>query len=93
MTNTENASSEFNKHIKDVGKAVEHTGGGNGDLAAQAGAYMKDANQRVSELASQAGDYYQQGQRVAVDAARAQPLAAIGVAGLVGFVLGLLLAR
>jgi ElaB/YqjD/DUF883 family membrane-anchored ribosome-binding protein len=44
-------------------------------------------------LASHAGEYYQQGQRAAVDAVKSQPLAALGIAALVGFLFGLLIAR
>jgi ElaB/YqjD/DUF883 family membrane-anchored ribosome-binding protein len=93
MTNTDNASSQFNKHIKDVGKTVEGAAGASEDVAGQASAYLKDASQRASELASHAGEYYQQGQRAAVDAVKSQPLAALGIAALVGFLFGLLIAR
>ena len=94
MTNADQASSEFNKHIKDVGKTVENTGvGGAQDAAGQASDYLKGASDRASEFASQASDYYQQGQRAAVDAVKQQPLAAIGIAALVGFLFGLLIAR
>jgi ElaB/YqjD/DUF883 family membrane-anchored ribosome-binding protein len=93
MTNTDQASSEFNTHIKDVGKTVENAAGAGEDVAGQASAYLKDASQRASELASHAGEYYQQGQRAAVDAVKSQPLAALGIAALVGFLFGLLIAR
>jgi ElaB/YqjD/DUF883 family membrane-anchored ribosome-binding protein len=93
MTNADNASSEFNKHIKDVGKTVENAGGAAENAAGQASDYLKGTNERVSELASQASEYYQQGQRVAVDAVKSQPLAALGIAALVGFLFGLLIAR
>jgi ElaB/YqjD/DUF883 family membrane-anchored ribosome-binding protein len=93
MTNADQASSEFNKHIKDVGKTVENAGGGAEDLAGQASGYLKDASARASEFASQASDYYQQGQKAAVEAVKQQPLAALGVAALIGFLFGLLIAR
>jgi ElaB/YqjD/DUF883 family membrane-anchored ribosome-binding protein len=93
MTNADNASSEFNKHIKDVGKTVENAGGPSENLAGQASGYLKDASERASEFASHAGEYYQQGQRAAVDAVKSQPLAALGIAALVGFLFGLLIAR
>jgi ElaB/YqjD/DUF883 family membrane-anchored ribosome-binding protein len=93
MTNADNASSEFNKHIKDVGKTVEHAGGASENLAGQASGYLKDASERATEFASHAGEYYQQGQRAAVDAVKSQPLAALGIAALVGFLFGLLIAR
>jgi ElaB/YqjD/DUF883 family membrane-anchored ribosome-binding protein len=62
-------------------------------LAGQASGYLKDAGERASDLASHAGEYYQQGQRAAVDAVKSQPLAALGIAALVGFLFGLLIAR
>jgi ElaB/YqjD/DUF883 family membrane-anchored ribosome-binding protein len=93
MTNADEASSEFNKHIKDVGKTVENAGGAGQDLASQASGYLKDASERASEFASQAGEYYQQGQKAAVEAVKQQPLAALGVAALIGFLFGLLIAR
>ena len=94
MTSADNASSEFNKHIKDVGKTVENAGvGGGEDAAKQASDYLKGASERASELASQASEYYQQGQKAAVDAVKQQPLAALGIAALIGFLFGLLIAR
>jgi ElaB/YqjD/DUF883 family membrane-anchored ribosome-binding protein len=54
---------------------------------------LKDASERATEFASHAGEYYQQGQRAAVDAVKSQPLAALGIAALVGFLFGLLIAR
>jgi ElaB/YqjD/DUF883 family membrane-anchored ribosome-binding protein len=93
MTHADQASSEFNKHIKDVGKTVENAGGGADNVAAQASEYLKDASERASDLASQAGEYYQQGQKVALDAVKQQPLAALGIAALIGFLFGLLIAR
>jgi ElaB/YqjD/DUF883 family membrane-anchored ribosome-binding protein len=94
MTNADQASSEFNKHIKDVGKTVENAGaGGAQDLAGQASGYLKDASERASEFASHAGEYYQQGQKAALEAVKQQPLAALGVAALIGFLFGLLIAR
>jgi ElaB/YqjD/DUF883 family membrane-anchored ribosome-binding protein len=93
MTNTDQASSEFNKHIKDVGQTVENTAGAGEDMAGQASGYLNDASERASEFASHAGEYYQQGQRAAVDAVKSQPLAALGIAALVGFLFGLLIAR
>jgi ElaB/YqjD/DUF883 family membrane-anchored ribosome-binding protein len=94
MTNADNASSEFNKHIKDVGKTVENAGAtGAGDATAQASEYLKGASDRASELASQASEYYQQGQKAAVEAVKQQPLAALGIAALIGFLFGLLIAR
>jgi ElaB/YqjD/DUF883 family membrane-anchored ribosome-binding protein len=89
MTNADQGS-EFDKHIKDVGKTAENPGGGTG---AQASDYLKGANERVADLASHAGEYYQQGQKAAVEAVKSQPLAALGIAALVGFLIGLLLAR
>jgi ElaB/YqjD/DUF883 family membrane-anchored ribosome-binding protein len=97
MTNADQASSEFNKHIKDVGKTVENTEnagvGGAEDAAAQASEYLKGASERASELASHASEYYQQGQKAAVEAVKQQPLAALGIAALIGFLFGLLIAR
>jgi ElaB/YqjD/DUF883 family membrane-anchored ribosome-binding protein len=94
MTNADQASSEFNKHIKDVGKTVENAGGGGADTAAgQASEYLKGASEHASELASHAGEYYQQGQKAALDAVKQQPLAALGIAALIGFLFGLLIAR
>lgn len=90
MTNVDQGS-EFDKHIKDVGKTVENSGGEG--LGAQANEYLKGANERVADLASHAGEYYQQGQKAAVEAVKSQPLAALGIAALVGFLFGLLLAR
>ena len=95
MTNADEATSEFNKHIRDVGKTVENAGSGGGaaNAAGQAGEYLKGASDRASELASQASEYYQQGQKAALDAVKQQPLAAIGIAALIGFLFGLLIAR
>jgi ElaB/YqjD/DUF883 family membrane-anchored ribosome-binding protein len=94
MTNADEASSEFNKHIKDVGKTVDNAGGGAAEnAAAQASEYLKGASERASDLASHAGEYYQQGQRAALDAVKQQPLAALGIAALIGFLFGLLIAR
>jgi ElaB/YqjD/DUF883 family membrane-anchored ribosome-binding protein len=94
MTNADDVSSEFNKHIKDVGKTVENAGAGGADNSAgQASEYLKGASERASELAGQAGEYYQQGERAALDAVKSQPLAALGLAALVGFLFGLLIAR
>ena len=93
MTDVNEARSEFDRHIKDVGKTVENAGGGVDDLASQASGYLKDASERASEFASQAGEYYQQGQKAAVEAVKQQPLAALGVAALIGFLFGLLIAR
>jgi ElaB/YqjD/DUF883 family membrane-anchored ribosome-binding protein len=93
MTDANQATSEFDKHIKDVGKTVENAGGSAENLAGQASGYLKDAGERASEFASHAGEYYQQGQRAAVDAVKSQPLAALGIAALVGFLFGLLIAR
>ena len=93
MTNADQASSEFNKHIKDVGKTVENAGSGGENLADQASGYLRDASERASEFASHAGEYYQQGQKAAVDAVKQQPLAALGIAALIGFLFGLLIAR
>jgi len=90
MTNADQGS-EFDKHIKDVGKTVDNSGGER--LGAQASEYLKGANERVADLASHAGEYYQQGQKAAVEAVKSQPLAALGIAALVGFIFGLLLAR
>ena len=50
MTNADNASSEFNKHIKDVGKTVENAGGTSENLAGQASGYLKDASERASPM-------------------------------------------
>jgi ElaB/YqjD/DUF883 family membrane-anchored ribosome-binding protein len=91
MTDVNEARSEFDRHIKDVGKTVENAGGA--DAGGQAAEYLKGASERASEFASQAGEYYQQGQKAAVDAVRQQPLAALGVAALIGFLFGLLIAR
>jgi ElaB/YqjD/DUF883 family membrane-anchored ribosome-binding protein len=93
MTDANQATSEFDKHIKDVGKTVENAGASAENLAGQASGYLKDAGERASEFASHAGEYYQQGQRAAVDAVKSQPLAALGIAALVGFLFGLLIAR
>ncbi|MBV9393438.1 MAG: DUF883 family protein [Methylobacteriaceae bacterium] len=93
MTNADQASSEFNKHIKDVGKTVENAGGGAENAAGQASEYLKGASERASELASHASEYYQQGQKAALDAVKQQPLAALGIAALIGFLFGLLIAR
>ncbi|HZY11167.1 MAG TPA: hypothetical protein VFE89_00140 [Beijerinckiaceae bacterium] len=94
MTNADNASSEFNKHIKDVGKTVENAGvGGAEDAAKQASDYLKGAGERASELAGHASEYYQQGQKAALEAVKSQPLAALGIAALIGFLFGLLIAR
>jgi ElaB/YqjD/DUF883 family membrane-anchored ribosome-binding protein len=94
MTNADNASSEFNKHIKDVGKTVENAGvGGAVDAAKQASDYLKGAGERASELAGHASEYYQQGQKAALEAVKSQPLAALGIAALIGFLFGLLIAR
>ncbi|HEX3181401.1 MAG TPA: hypothetical protein VHR44_09130 [Beijerinckiaceae bacterium] len=93
MTDANQATSEFDKHIKDVGKAVEGAGGAAENVASQASAYLKDASERAAELASHAGEYYQQGQKAAVEAVKSQPLAALGVAALIGFLFGLLIAR
>ncbi|MBV8849158.1 MAG: DUF883 family protein [Methylobacteriaceae bacterium] len=94
MASADNVTSEFNKHIKDVGKAAENAGvSGAENAAAQASEYLKGASERASELAGQAGEYYQQGQKVAVDAVKQQPVAALGVAALIGFLFGLLIAR
>jgi ElaB/YqjD/DUF883 family membrane-anchored ribosome-binding protein len=94
MTNADQASSEFNKHIKDVGKTVENAGSGGADnLAAQASEYLKGAGERASDVASQAGEYYQHGQKAAVGLLKQQPLAALGIAALIGFLFGLLIAR
>ena len=93
MTNADQASSEFNKHIKDVGKTVENAGGAGENLADQASGYLQGASERASEFASHAGEYYQQGQKAAVDAVKQQPLAALGIAALIGFLFGLLIAR
>jgi ElaB/YqjD/DUF883 family membrane-anchored ribosome-binding protein len=93
MTNADQASSEFNKHIKDVGKTVENASSGGENLADQASGYLRDASERASEFASHAGEYYQQGQKAAVDAVKQQPLAALGIAALIGFLFGLLIAR
>jgi ElaB/YqjD/DUF883 family membrane-anchored ribosome-binding protein len=94
MTSADNASSEFNKHIKDVGKTVENAEVGGAEAATnQAGDYLKGASERASELAGQASEYYQQGHKAAMDAVKSQPLAALGVAALVGFLFGLLIAR
>jgi ElaB/YqjD/DUF883 family membrane-anchored ribosome-binding protein len=94
MTNADQASSEFNKHIKDVGKTVENAGrGGAENAAGQASEYLKGASERASELASNASEYYHQGQKAALDAVKQQPLAALGIAALIGFLFGLLIAR
>ena len=93
MTNADEASSEFNKHIKDVGKTIENAGSGGENAAGQAGEYLKGASDRAFEFGSQASEYYQQGQKAALDAARQQPLAAIGIAALIGFLFGVLIAR
>jgi ElaB/YqjD/DUF883 family membrane-anchored ribosome-binding protein len=93
MTDANQATSEFDKHIKDVGKAVEGAGGAAENVASHASAYLKDASERAAELASHAGEYYQQGQKAAVEAVKSQPLAALGVAALIGFLFGLLIAR
>jgi ElaB/YqjD/DUF883 family membrane-anchored ribosome-binding protein len=94
MTNADQASSEFNKHIKDVGKTVENARvAGAEDAAAQASEYLKGASERAAELAGQAGEYYQQGQKAALEAVKSQPLAALGIAALIGFLFGLLIAR
>ena len=94
MTNADQASSEFNKHIKDVGKTVENAGvSGAENAAGQASEYLKGAGERASDLASQASEYYQQGQKAAVEAVKQQPLAALGIAALIGFLFGLLIAR
>jgi ElaB/YqjD/DUF883 family membrane-anchored ribosome-binding protein len=93
MTNADQASSEFNRHIKDVGKTVENAGGGADNVAGQAREYLKGASERASDLASEAGEYYQQGQKAALDAVKQQPLAALGIAALIGFLFGLLIAR
>ena len=94
MTNADQASSEFNKHIKDVGKTVENARVSSAeDAAAQASEYLKGASERAAELAGQAGEYYQQGQKAALEAVKSQPLAALGIAALIGFLFGLLIAR
>jgi ElaB/YqjD/DUF883 family membrane-anchored ribosome-binding protein len=94
MTDANQATSEFDKHIKDVGKTVENAGvGGAENVAGQASEYLKDASARAAELASHAGEYYQQGQKAALEAVKQQPLAALGIAALIGFLFGLLIAR
>lgn len=93
MTDANQATSEFDKHIKDVGKTVEGAGGAADNVVGQASEYLKGASDRAAELASHAGEYYQQGQKAAVEAVKQQPLAALGIAALIGFLFGLLIAR
>jgi ElaB/YqjD/DUF883 family membrane-anchored ribosome-binding protein len=63
------------------------------EMADKAGDYAQEASDRASDLYRQAGDYYQTGQNAALGAVHAQPLTSLGVAALIGFLVGLLLAR
>lgn len=68
-----------------------------GTAAANAGAAVRDAAGRVSEVAADLGDkVYQRGRQAGEQVTKhveAQPLSSILIAGAAGFVIGMLMAR